>query len=171
MTWLVLVSLLHRSRCERCDVTWYYLILINRQHVNPSRFLLVKLNLLLVLIRSLSFVIKQLDEGTKERPYPHAVIAGIERYPRKSHSVHGSAFRSKVKPCPTRYGIELDGLEGTKQGRIDFSSLRWRYVVVTSREQTPGLFFRPFGQLWAGHWAFHCPSRENYIIMYCMASC
>jgi hypothetical protein len=35
-------------------------------------------------------VIKQLDEGTKERPYPHAVIAGIERYPRKSHSVHGT---------------------------------------------------------------------------------
>ncbi|KAH0831237.1 hypothetical protein J3R83DRAFT_13821 [Lanmaoa asiatica] len=26
-------------------------------------------------------VIKQLDEGTKERPYPHAIVAGIERYP------------------------------------------------------------------------------------------
>ena len=24
-------------------------------------------------------VIRQLDEGTKDRPYPHAVVAGIER--------------------------------------------------------------------------------------------
>jgi large subunit ribosomal protein L27e len=28
------------------------------------------------------------DEGSKERPYPHAIVAGVERYPR----------RSKVKP-------------------------------------------------------------------------
>ena len=26
---------------------------------------------------------RQSDEGTKERPYPHAIVAGIERYPRK----------------------------------------------------------------------------------------
>jgi hypothetical protein len=24
-------------------------------------------------------VVRQLDEGTKERPYPHAIVAGIER--------------------------------------------------------------------------------------------
>lgn len=24
-------------------------------------------------------VIKQVDEGTKERPYPHAIVAGIEK--------------------------------------------------------------------------------------------
>ena len=28
-------------------------------------------------------VIKQVDEGTKDRPYPHAIVAGIERYPLK----------------------------------------------------------------------------------------
>lgn len=46
-------------------------------------------------------VIKQLDEGTKERPYPHAIVAGIERYPRKVTRRMGQkklAIRSKVKP-------------------------------------------------------------------------
>jgi large subunit ribosomal protein L27e len=46
-------------------------------------------------------VIKQLDEGTKERPYPHAVVAGIERYPRKVTRRMGAKklqSRSKVKP-------------------------------------------------------------------------
>jgi large subunit ribosomal protein L27e len=42
-----------------------------------------------------------LDEGTKERPYPHAVVAGIERYPRKVTRRMGAKklqSRSKVKP-------------------------------------------------------------------------
>lgn len=46
-------------------------------------------------------VIKQLDEGSKERPYPHAIVAGIERYPRKVTRRMGQkklALRSKVKP-------------------------------------------------------------------------
>ncbi|PIL28887.1 hypothetical protein GSI_08933 [Ganoderma sinense ZZ0214-1] len=71
-------------------------------------------------------VIKQLDEGTKERPYPHAVVAGIERYPLKVTKRMGAkkvAKRSKVKPFikvvnyshlfPTRYALELEGLKGT----------------------------------------------------------
>lgn len=52
-------------------------------------------------------MIKQLDEGTKERPYPHAIVAGVERYPRKVTRRMGQkklALRSKVKPfikvCP-----------------------------------------------------------------------
>ncbi|KAF8319379.1 60S ribosomal protein L27 [Clavulina sp. PMI_390] len=73
-------------------------------------------------------VIKQLDEGTKERPYPHAIVAGIERYPRKVTKRMGAktlAKRSKVKPFikrinythlfPTRYALELEGLKGTVQ--------------------------------------------------------
>jgi len=71
-------------------------------------------------------VIKQLDDGTKERPYPHAVVAGIERYPRKVTKRMGQkklASRSKVKPFikvvnyshlfPTRYALELEGLKGS----------------------------------------------------------
>ncbi|KIP04818.1 hypothetical protein PHLGIDRAFT_109057 [Phlebiopsis gigantea 11061_1 CR5-6] len=71
-------------------------------------------------------VIKQLDEGTKERPYPHAIVAGIERYPLKVTKRMGAkklAKRSKVKPFikvinyshlfPTRYALELDSLKGS----------------------------------------------------------
>ncbi|KAK0499903.1 60S ribosomal protein L27 [Armillaria luteobubalina] len=70
-------------------------------------------------------VIKQHDEGSKERPYPHAIVAGVERYPRKVTRRMGQkklATRSKVKPFikvvnyshlfPTRYALELDGLKG-----------------------------------------------------------
>jgi len=70
-------------------------------------------------------VIKQVDDGTKERPYPHAIVAGIERYPRKVTKRMGAkklSRRSKVKPFikvvnyshlfPTRYSVELEGLKG-----------------------------------------------------------
>ncbi|KAL8287593.1 hypothetical protein RQP46_003451 [Phenoliferia psychrophenolica] len=71
-------------------------------------------------------VIRQSDEGTKERPYPHAIVAGIERYPRKVTRGMGKKRiekRSKVKPfiksinynhlLPTRYALELEGLKGS----------------------------------------------------------
>ncbi|KAF8199458.1 ribosomal L27e protein family-domain-containing protein [Pholiota molesta] len=71
-------------------------------------------------------VIKQLDEGTNARKFPHAIVAGIERYPRKVTRRMGQkklALRSKVKPFikvinyshlfPTRYALELEGLKGT----------------------------------------------------------
>jgi hypothetical protein len=46
-------------------------------------------------------VVKQLDEGTKERPYAHAIVAGIETYPRKVTKSMGAKKmqrRSRVKP-------------------------------------------------------------------------
>ena len=56
------------------------------------------------------------DEGTKDRPYGYAVVAGVERYPLKVTRAMGKkklAKRSKVKPfvkivnynhmMPTRY--------------------------------------------------------------------
>ncbi|KAG2095056.1 60s ribosomal protein l27 [Suillus cothurnatus] len=71
-------------------------------------------------------VIKQLDEGTKERPYPHAIVAGIERYPRKVTRTMGAKKlqrRSRVKPFikvinyshlfPTRYALELESLKNS----------------------------------------------------------
>jgi large subunit ribosomal protein L27e len=64
-------------------------------------------------------VIKQLDEGTKERPYPHAIVAGIERYPRKVTKRMGQkkvAARSKVKPF-----IKV---------RRSYSSLKQSFVVL-----------------------------------------
>ncbi|KXN84421.1 60S ribosomal protein L27-A, partial [Leucoagaricus sp. SymC.cos] len=71
-------------------------------------------------------IIKQLDEGTKDRPYPHAIVAGVERYPRKVTRRMGQkklALRSKVKPFikvvnyshifPTRYALDLEGLKNS----------------------------------------------------------
>ena len=63
--------------------------------------------------------------GDKPRNYPYAVVAGIERYPRKVTRRMGQkkvARRSKIKPFlkvinyshlfPTRYALELEGLKG-----------------------------------------------------------
>lgn len=46
-------------------------------------------------------IVKNFDEGTQARPYPHAIVAGIERYPLKINKSMGAkrvAKRSKVKP-------------------------------------------------------------------------
>lgn len=66
-------------------------------------------------------IVKNFDEGTKERPYPHAIVAGVERYPKKITNGMGQkkvAKRSKVKPfikavnynhiMPTRYNLDVD---------------------------------------------------------------
>lgn len=48
-----------------------------------------------------AIVIKSNDDGTQDRPYEHALVAGIERYPRKvtkSMSKKKIARRSKIKP-------------------------------------------------------------------------
>jgi large subunit ribosomal protein L27e len=61
------------------------------------------------------------DNGSKGHPFPHAIVAGIERYPStvtKRMSKARQAKRSKVKPfikvvMPTRYTLELEGLKNT----------------------------------------------------------
>ncbi|CAG8669591.1 13105_t:CDS:1, partial [Dentiscutata heterogama] len=69
-------------------------------------------------------IVKNVDEGTKERPYAHAVVAGIERYPLKVTKRMGQkriAKRSRIKPfikvinykhlMPTRYAFELEDIK------------------------------------------------------------
>ena len=66
-------------------------------------------------------IVKNFDNGTPKRPYAHALVAGIETYPKKIVRGMGKkkiALRSKVKPfvksinynhlMPTRYGLDLD---------------------------------------------------------------
>lgn len=68
-------------------------------------------------------IIQPFDSGNKSHPYPHALVAGIERYPSqvtRRMSKARQAKRSKVKPfikiinynhlMPTRYTLELEGL-------------------------------------------------------------
>jgi large subunit ribosomal protein L27e len=70
-------------------------------------------------------IIQPQDTGNKSHPYPHALVAGIERYPlniTRRMSKARQAKRSKVKPfikvinynhlMPTRYTLELEGLKG-----------------------------------------------------------
>lgn len=70
-------------------------------------------------------IVTPVDNGTKAHPFPHAVVAGVERYPLKvtrSMSSKRMAKRNKVKPfikvinynhlMPTRYALELESLKG-----------------------------------------------------------
>ncbi|KAK1814906.1 60S ribosomal protein L27B [Friedmanniomyces endolithicus] len=70
-------------------------------------------------------IIQPQDNGSKKHPFPHALVAGIERYPSqvtRRMSKARQAKRSKVKPfikvvnynhiMPTRYTLELEGLKG-----------------------------------------------------------
>ncbi|KAH7064701.1 ribosomal L27e protein family-domain-containing protein [Macrophomina phaseolina] len=70
-------------------------------------------------------IIQPQDSGSKSHPFPHALVAGIERYPSKvtrRMSKARQTKRSKVKPfiktvnynhlMPTRYTLELEGLKG-----------------------------------------------------------
>ena len=70
-------------------------------------------------------IIQPQDTGTKAHPFPHALVAGIERYPvpiTRRMSKTRQEKCSKVKPfikiinynhlMPTRYNLELEGLKG-----------------------------------------------------------
>jgi len=76
-------------------------------------------------------IVENHDDGTKTRPYAHAVVAGIDRYPlrvTKSMGKKKIARRSRIKPfvkvvnfnhlMPTRYGIDID-----LKGAVKSSSL------------------------------------------------
>lgn len=65
-------------------------------------------------------IIKAHDEGTKAHPFPHALVAGVERYPLQVSADMDAkkiAKRTKVKPfikvvnynhmMPTRYTLDL----------------------------------------------------------------
>ncbi|KAK0087225.1 hypothetical protein PV325_001467 [Microctonus aethiopoides] len=67
-----------------------------------------------------AIVIKNFDDGTSEKQYGHALVAGIDRYPRKVHKRMGKGKihkRSKIKTfvrvlnynhlMPTRYTVDL----------------------------------------------------------------
>lgn len=66
-------------------------------------------------------VVKNYDDGTTDKPYGHALVAGIERYPRRVIRKMGKKKikeRSKIKPfvrvynynhlMPTRYSVDVN---------------------------------------------------------------
>ncbi|CAI4224315.1 unnamed protein product [Auanema sp. JU1783] len=67
-----------------------------------------------------ALVVKAHDEGSTDRPYPHAIIAGIDKYPLKVTTKMGKKKvekRSKLRPfvkvvsythvLPTRYVVDV----------------------------------------------------------------
>ncbi|XP_033007316.1 uncharacterized protein LOC117048046 [Lacerta agilis] len=65
-------------------------------------------------------IVKNIDDGTSDRPYSHVLVAGIDRYPRKVTASMGKkkiAKRSKIKSLvkvynynhlmPTRYSVDI----------------------------------------------------------------
>merc|ERR1712055_205523 len=67
-----------------------------------------------------AIIVKNYDDGTQDRPYGHALVAGIDKYPRKITKPMGKkkvAKRSKIKPflkvvnynhlMPTRYSVDV----------------------------------------------------------------
>eukprot|EP01087_Luapelamoeba_hula_P001088 TRINITY_DN10834_c0_g1_i1.p1 TRINITY_DN10834_c0_g1~~TRINITY_DN10834_c0_g1_i1.p1 ORF type:complete len:135 (+),score=23.87 TRINITY_DN10834_c0_g1_i1:63-467(+) len=77
-------------------------------------------------------IVENNDNGTKQRPYGHAIIAGVDRYPQrvlKSMGKKKIAKRSRVKPfikvinynhmMPTRYGLDLDLKKVVKPATIE----------------------------------------------------
>ncbi|XP_017777183.1 PREDICTED: 60S ribosomal protein L27 [Nicrophorus vespilloides] len=67
-----------------------------------------------------AIIMNNYDNGTSDKQYGHALVAGIDRYPRKVHKRMGKIRihkRSKIKPfikvlnynhlMPTRYTVDL----------------------------------------------------------------
>ena len=68
-----------------------------------------------------AIVVKTFDDGTNERKFPHALVAGVARYPRKATRTMNKdklKKKTKIKPfikavnfthlMPTRYQCDLD---------------------------------------------------------------
>lgn len=85
-------------------------------------------------------IVQPQDNGSKKHPFPHAIVAGIERYPSqitRRMSKTRQNKRSKVKPfikvvnynhlMPTRYTLELEGLKGVVTNET--------FTEVTQREE------------------------------------
>lgn len=83
-------------------------------------------------------VVKATDDGNSEKPFGHALVAGIDRYPRKVVKAMRKSKvekRSKVKPfikvlnynhvMPTRYSVDFDLKKHVEEsGGIDPSKIK-----------------------------------------------
>ena len=69
-------------------------------------------------------VVKPSDEGTTDKPFSHALVAGIDRYPRKvtkKMSKKKVAKRSKIKPflkVMKRAHTDINNDDNTKIAKI-----------------------------------------------------
>ena len=88
-------------------------------------------------------VVNSVDKATKERPYAHLLIAGVDRYPKRIKSSMPRlkiARRSRIKPfikvinqahvLPTRYTMDITLNKVDLRGVINNSNLSTGRVAV-----------------------------------------
>ena len=72
-------------------------------------------------------IVKSCEEGTKERKYPHALVAGIERYPRKvTKRMSKKKIQKKTNIKPFVKYVNLNHIIPTRYtvtGELDFKTI------------------------------------------------
>lgn len=89
-------------------------------------------------------IVRAFDEGTRDRPYGHCLVAGISKYPSKvirKDSAKKTAKKSRVKTfvklvnyqhlMPTRYTLDVD-----LKDVVSLESLQSRDKKVTAAKDT-----------------------------------
>ena len=102
-------------------------------------------------------VVKAFDEGTSERKFGHAIVAGIAAYPKKvtkAMSVKKIKSRSQLKPfvrfvnynhmLPTRYNVEFElrkdlAVEGAEPVTVDEATLKDKSVRDQIKKAVKGV--------------------------------
>ncbi|KAL3688542.1 hypothetical protein R1sor_014851 [Riccia sorocarpa] len=97
-------------------------------------------------------IVKSFDDGTKDRPYGHALVAGIAKYPRKvvkRISAKKIAKRSRLKAfikivnynhiMPTRYTLDVDLKSVVTSDKLDANAKR-----VDARKETKSILEERF---------------------------
>ncbi|XP_076946813.1 large ribosomal subunit protein eL27-like [Bidens hawaiensis] len=93
-------------------------------------------------------IVKQFDDGTRDRPYGHCLVAGISKYPKKvirKDSAKKTAKKSRVKAfiklvnynhiMPTRYTLDVD-----LKDVVSVDALQSRDKKVTACKETKKRF-------------------------------
>ncbi|KAG0454607.1 hypothetical protein HPP92_023899 [Vanilla planifolia] len=97
-------------------------------------------------------IVRSFDEGTRDRPYGHCLVAGIAKYPKKvirKDSAKKTAKKSRVKAfikvvnythiMPTRYTLDVD-----LKDIVTLEALQSRDKKVTASKATKARFEERF---------------------------
>ncbi|XP_076955155.1 large ribosomal subunit protein eL27x-like [Bidens hawaiensis] len=97
-------------------------------------------------------IVRQFDDGTRDRPYGHCLVAGISKYPKKvirKDSAKKTTKKSRVKAfiklvnynhiMPTRYTLDVD-----LKDVVTVDALQSRDKKVTTCKETKARFEERF---------------------------
>ncbi|KAJ9707959.1 hypothetical protein PVL29_000158 [Vitis rotundifolia] len=97
-------------------------------------------------------IVRSFDDGTRDRPYGHCLVAGIAKYPKKvirKDSAKKTAKKSRVKAfiklvnynhlMPTRYTLDVD-----LKDVVTIDALQSRDKKVTAAKETKARFEERF---------------------------